>query len=349
MVWAAPMSKFKKLLNASILISIFSIVLVILFTVDSNTIDAIKGVKYEYIIAAASLHTFSYIIWGMRTKIMCQALGHDIPTIKAVEIVTSGTFVAAITPSSAGGEPARIHLLHRNKIPIGRASAVVIGERLMDAILLLSLVPFALFIFRDMLSSYQLDAAFILAETIVILVLALILYGMWKPEQTKRLIHFIVDRIAHILGKKTEATLSPILTRIDMELEHFHDSIWMFLTEGRKGLLYGAACTILFWMVEYAILPVILMGLDQTPSIIVVIAAQVLLSIIMVVPATPGASGVAEFGAMSLFSVFVTSSLLGITVIVWRALTFYMNLLVGSFVSVKILKDTDMIGKILGD
>ncbi len=343
------MSKFRKLLNASLLISILSIIVVLLFTVDSSTIDVIMGIKYEYIVAAAALHALSYVIWGMRTKFMCQSLGYNISALKTVEIVTSSTLAAAVTPSSAGGEPLRIHLLHKNEMPVGRATAVVIGERLLDAILLLSFVPFALFIFRDMLSNYQLDAAFILAEMIVISVLALIIYGMWKPEHTKRLIHFIVDRIAHVLGKKTEVTISPILARIDMELEHFHDSVCMFLTEGKKGLLYGAACTILFWIVEYTMLPVILMGLDQSPSLIVIFAAQVLLSIIMVVPATPGASGVAEFGAMSLFSVFVPSSLLGITVIAWRALTFYMNIFVGSFVSVKILKDTDMIGKLLGD
>ena len=343
------MSKFRKLLNASLLISILSIVVLLVFTVDSSTIDAIMGVKYEYIIAAAALHAMSYIIWGMRTKFMCQALGYNISVLKTVEIVTSSTLAAAVTPSSAGGEPLRIHLLHRNEMPLGRATAVVIGERLMDAILLLSIVPFALFVFRDMLSNSQLDAVFIVAEVLVISVFALIIYGMWKPEQAKRPIHFIVHRIAHIFGKRTEAVLSPILARVDLELEHFHDSVWMFLTEGRKGLLYGAACTILFWIVEYAILFVILMGLDQTPSLIVVFAAQVLLSVIMVIPATPGASGVAEFGAMTLFSVFVSSSLLGITVVAWRALTFYMNILVGSFVSIKILKDTDMIGKLLGD
>ena len=343
------MSKFKKLLNASLLISAFSTIVVLVLTVDSNTIDAIMGVKYEYIIAAAALHVLSYAIWGMRTKFMCQALGHNIDTLKSAEIVISSTLAAAVTPSSAGGEPLRIHLLHRNKMPVGRATAVVVGERLMDAILLLSMVPFALFVFRDMLSNYQLDAAFIVAEVLVISVFALIIYGMWKPEQAKRPIHFIVHRVAHIFGKKTEAALSPILARVDMEMEHFHDSVWMFLTEGRKGLLYGAVCTILFWIVEYTMLPVILMGLDQSPSLVVVFAAQVLLSIIMVVPATPGASGIAEFGATSLFSVFVTSSLLGITVITWRALTFYMNLLFGSFVSIKILKDTDVIGKLLGD
>ncbi len=343
------MSKLKKLLLASLLISILSIIVLLIFTVDTNTIDAIKEVKYEYIVAAAALHVLSYIIWGMRTKFMCQALGYSISTLKSVEIITSSTLVAAITPSSAGGEPLRIHLLHRSEIPLGRATAVVIGERLMDAILLLSIVPFSLFIFRDMLSNYQLDAVLIVAEILVISVFALIVYGMWKPEQAKRPIYFIVTRIAHLFGKKTESALCPILARVDVELDHFHDSIWMFLTEGRKGLLYGAACTILFWVVEYSILPVILMGLGQNPSIIVVFAAQVLLSIIMAVPATPGASGIAEFGAMSLFSVYVTSSILGITVITWRALTFYMNIFVGSFVSIKILKDTDMISKLLGD
>jgi hypothetical protein len=45
--------------------------------------------------------------------------------------------------------------------------------------------------------------------------------------------------------------------------------------------------------------------------------------------------------------VFVSSSLLGITVVVWRALTFYMNLLVGGFVSFRILKDTEIMKKLL--
>jgi hypothetical protein len=68
----------------------------------------------------------------------------------------------------------------------------------------------------------------------------------------------------------------------------------------------------------------------------------------MVIPATPGASGVAEFGATPLFSVFVTSSLLGITIVAWRALTFYMNIIVGSFVSARILKDTELMKKLIG-
>ncbi|BBL63291.1 Lysylphosphatidylglycerol synthase TM region [anaerobic digester metagenome] len=91
------------------------------------------------------------------------------------------------------------------------------------------------------------------------------------------------------------------------------------------------------------------MGLSNTPSILTAFAAQVLLAIIMIIPATPGASGVAELGAASIFSVFVDSSVLGITVLAWRALTYHMNLFIGGIISLKMIKDADLISKINGD
>ena len=91
------------------------------------------------------------------------------------------------------------------------------------------------------------------------------------------------------------------------------------------------------------------MGLSQTPSITTALAAQVILAVIMIIPATPGASGVAELGAASIFSIFVDSSILGITVLAWRALTYHMNLLAGGLISLKIVKDTIMIKKLTGD
>jgi uncharacterized protein (TIRG00374 family) len=94
-------------------------------------------------------------------------------------------------------------------------------------------------------------------------------------------------------------------------------------------------------------LPVILMGLNHTSISPVVYAVQVLLMVIIVVPSTPGSSGVAEAGAATLFSIFVPTYLVGIVVISWRAFTYYMNLLLGGFVSFKILKDTILVNDML--
>jgi glycosyltransferase 2 family protein len=65
-----------------------------------------------------------------------------------MKIILSSTFVARITPSSAGGELLRMHLLTKNGIPLGRTTAVILGERLLYAIFITSCLPFALFIMK---------------------------------------------------------------------------------------------------------------------------------------------------------------------------------------------------------
>ena len=178
-------------------------------------------------------------------------------------------------------------------------------------------------------------------------ILFLFLYGVWRPKSTKKAIHFIVRKIAPFVGTKTDSRLEMVLKKVDSELENFHNSIALLVKGNRKGLLVGITYTLMFWLTEFSLLYVVLLGLNQYPEPLVVFASQVLVMILMAIPATPGASGVAEFGATTIFSVFVSSSLLGITVIAWRALTFYMNLVVGSFVSFRILKDTEFMKKFL--
>ncbi|KKG07877.1 MULTISPECIES: flippase-like domain-containing protein [unclassified Methanosarcina] len=343
------MTRYKKWLIGSLVISAVSIALVTCLTFNSETIEALKRIKLEYILAAALLHISSYFIWGLRTRALCKALGYRISVLKVTEIVISGTFVAGITPSSAGGEILRVHGLTRNKIPLGKATAIVVGERLLDAIFIFSCLPFAFYVLGDILSNYEFDAAFLTVNFLVFVLLVFFVYGVWKPEKVKYVTHRLTGRLAPFFGKKTDAAVSHLMEQIDREIDHFHDSVRVFFSEGKRGLLWGIAYTVIFWTVEFSLLVLILMGLSRTPSIITVFAAQVLLAVIMVIPATPGASGVAELGAASIFSIFVDSSILGITVLAWRTLTYHMNLLIGGLMSLKIIKDMNMIKKLIGD
>ncbi|AKB17844.1 flippase-like domain-containing protein [Methanosarcina sp. WWM596] len=343
------MTRYKKWLIGSLVISAVSIALVTGLTFNSETVEALRRIKLEYILAAAILHISSYFIWGLRTRALCKALRYRISVLKMTEIVISSTFLAGITPSSAGGELLRVHGLSRNKIPIGKATAIVVGERLLDAIFIFSCLPFALYILGDILSNYEFDAALLTANVLVFVLLVFFIYGIWKPEKVKYVTHRLTSKIAPFFGKKTDAAVSHLMEQIDREIDHFHDSIRVFFTEGKRGLFWGIACTFIFWTVEFSILVLILTGLSQTPSILTAFAAQVLLAVIMVIPATPGASGIAELGAASIFSIFVDSSILGITVLAWRTLTYHMNLLIGGLMSLKVIKDMDIIKKMIGD
>ncbi|MEZ5333800.1 MAG: flippase-like domain-containing protein [Methanolobus sp.] len=341
------MNNIRKWLFISLFISLVSGLIVILFTFDAGTIEALAEIRPEYIIAAACVHALTYVIWGLRTHSLCKALGYNVGYMKSIEIVTSGTLAASITPSSLGGEPLRIHLLHGENIPLGKATAVVLGERLLDGILILTLAPISIYIIRGVLEDSVFDAMFLFAEAGLIFILFLTLYAMWRPEPTRKVVYFFVHKLAPVLGKKTDEALEKIIARVDSELEHFHDSISVLLNEGRRGLALGIFLTIAFWFVDFSMLYVILVGLNQNPSPILVFASQVIIMILIVIPATPGASGIAEFAGTTAFSLFTASSVLGIAVIAWRAFTFYMNILVGGFVSFKILKDADFIKKYL--
>ncbi len=341
------MNKVKKWLLISLFISLFSGLLIVLFTFDAETVNALMEIRPEYIVGAACVHALSYVIWGMRTRSLCRALGYDLSFVRSVEIVTSGTLAASITPSSFGGEPLRLHLLHSENIPFGKATAVVLGERVLDAILILTLAPVSIYIIRGILQDSVLDMVFVLAEAGLVFILVLTLYAIWKPEPTQKVVYFFVHKLAPILGKKSDAALEKVISRVDSELENFHDSISILLNEGRRGLGFGILYTIVFWIVDFSMLYVILIGLNLNPDPVLVYASQVIVMVLLVVPATPGASGIAEFAGTTVFSLFVSSSLLGIVIIAWRAFTFYMNLVVGGFVSFKILKDTEFIKNFL--
>jgi conserved hypothetical protein len=343
------MNRYKKWLLASLFISVASITLVTGLTFNSETIEALRAIKLEYILIAGLFHVLSYFVWGARTRAMCNALGYKVNYLKMVEIILSGAFVAGITPSSAGGEPIRLSMLHLNRIPLGKATAVVVGERLLDAFLIFSSLPVALYVMKNTLSNSKLNVALFATSLLALMALSFFIYGLWKPEKVKNIIRRITGRIAPLFGKQTDASISHLVEKVDREVDLFHESIWIFISKGKKGLLWGMFFTYLFWTVEFSLLILILAGLSQTPSILTAFAAQVFLAIVMVIPATPGASGIAELGAASIFSVFINASILGVTIIAWRALTYYMNLLLGGLVSLKVIKDMDLIKKLIGD
>ncbi|ADE35787.1 lysylphosphatidylglycerol synthase transmembrane domain-containing protein [Methanohalophilus mahii] len=341
------MNKFAKWLAVSFIISIITMVGVFIYTIDPKTTESLYNIRPLYLLAAASIHMMGFVMWSIRTKMMAGALGYHVSIKKSFEIVTSSSFLASMTPSSVGGEPLRIHLLQKDRMPVGSATAVVLGERVLDAIIILTAAPFALSLFGEVLGGGKLDSLLMFGQLFLFFILAILLYAIWKPHYTRRFLQWVVNKCSRLFGDDKKHVFCKISEKVDTELEEFHYSIFVFLKEGRWGLLAGILFTFAFWFIEFSMLPVLLMGLNQYPSAIIVYAAQVLLMIVVIIPATPGSSGVAEIGATTLFSVFVPTYVLGIVVVAWRALTFYLNLLVGGFVSFKILKDTVEVDELL--
>lgn len=357
----------------SLTISIAIIILILFLTINAETLEylSIHQIRYEFFFAAIGVNVIYWILWGVRLRILSNAIDKNVSISlwESTKIVIANLFLANITPSMAGGEPVRIHLLNKDGLSVGCATASVLGERLLDAIFLLCCVPFALLIFRRNIEIEALRIGITIAIGVFILAMIVFIYAIKNPDKTKSFLIFLGKKIDK-LARKKKTDSSKIVEKINREVDNFHDSMVLFLGKGRKDFLKAGIATVIFWSTGFMIPSLILLSLGLEPFIIESYAAQVLLIIIIMMPTTPGSVGIAEGGVAALYSVLIRQSLVtsghplvglvglnealivlvGVFVILFRFITYHMNLIGGAILQYRIFKSVasfsmDMIKK----
>jgi uncharacterized protein (TIRG00374 family) len=339
-------TKTKISILVSITLSISIIILILYFTIDAQTISYLSQTSFHYEFylffgLAILLNVMYWVIWGARVKVLSTVVDRKVKISlwESTKIVIANQFLAGITPSVVGGEPVRIYLLNRDGLSTGGATAVVIGERLIDAIFILILVPFGLFVFKDRINvqliSYGLSIGIIFFLTGIVLFALVLKY----PKKTRSLLCKISDKLSRFSKKKDQS--SSIVDWIGHEVDNFHGSMVMFLTKGKKSFLGAGGLTVLMWSTGFLIPSMILLGLGLPPFFVESYAAQALLMIIVMLPTTPGSSGVTELGMAALYGVILGAShqyLLGVFVLLFRFITYHMNIICGAIFQYRIFK-----------
>ncbi len=126
--------------------------------------------------------------------------------------------------------------------------------------------------------------------------------------------------------------------RADKEIDNFNDAVIKFVKSAKGGLLWGMLFTLLYWVSEILTASLILVGLGQPPLILESFVIQLILAILMMLPLTPGSSGIAEAGAYSMYALFIPASIVGIFVVIWRIVLYYFNIALGILSSLIIVR-----------
>ncbi|MDY0266577.1 MAG: lysylphosphatidylglycerol synthase transmembrane domain-containing protein [Methanimicrococcus sp.] len=337
------MVNYKKLFFISLTISILSAVAIIFLTTDAGTIESLKQIRVEYMILALGVQFLSYVLTARKTKFLLRSLGYHIRTRQALENVLTGILLASLTPASVGGEPVRILLLRKNtNVPVGKATAVIFMERFLDALFIFSALLPSLFILKSFLSKehgiWGVDTLLFIGIISLFFLLLILVYTILHPEFAKKISRKILIFAEKKAPEKHKSKINKMILISENEVDLFHSSFKRFVSVGKLNLLIAIFYTVSYWLIRYSILWLILLGLNVQPDLKLLFAAQVVLSIIMTIPATPGASGITEIAAYALYSLFVPSSLIGVTVIAWRAVTYYVNIIVGFLAGLKVIR-----------
>jgi len=340
-VGGLTLNGLRKWLAISLTFSIVSIIALLLYTITPGQLRSLIQIHPAFLTIALIFQFGSWLVWGARMKTLSDAAGGELSFRKSVEIVLSNLFAAAITPGHAGGEVTRVQLLRGCNLSIGDASAVVLGERMLDALFLGIAAPIAFVLFtRYVQSTAGIVALFGIAAVVFCLLFFILLYIMAKPRKVKAAVTKLQWLFVKVRGvDKADRAMQKALREIDV----FHNSSKRYLKDERRALAKGFLLTMAFWLLQFSIASLILVGLGSPPWILASFSAQTVLMMIAMIPLTPGNSGIAELSTATIYSVFVSTSILGIFILGWRLITYYLNIVVGGLVSIKILNDRNLV------
>lgn len=193
--------------------------------------------------------------------------------------------------------------------------------------------------FKDRIDVKLISYGLSIGIAVFIIGILLFALALKYPKKTKALLCKISEKMSRISKKKDYS--SSVVDRIGREVDNFHNSMILFLTKGKKSFLGAGCLTVMMWSIGFMIPSMILLALGLPPFFVESYAAQALLLIIVMLPTTPGSSGVTELGMAALYGVLLGASyqyLLGVFVLLFRFITYHMNMLCGAIFQYRIFK-----------
>jgi uncharacterized protein (TIRG00374 family) len=327
----------QKWLFVSVGFSLLVLVVILFFTINENTLTYIKEINPIFLLLAFMTHVLTMCFWAWRVQKMTGSLGYRIGFFYSLNLVFANLLAAAVTPAQAGGEPVRIHELYKADVPLGDATAIVIMERVLDGIALAALAAFSMIVLTDQWKSLGAVSEVMVYITWIFVAGCLFLFylAVRRPATVKRVVNWCTLLLTKTWeNKRVEA----LLTRADKEIDNFQGATIRFVHTAKGGLLWGMFFTLLYWVSEIITASLILVGLGQPPLILESFVIQLILAILMMMPLTPGSSGIAEVGATSMYVLFIPASIVGIFVVIWRVVLYYFNIALGIVSSLIIVR-----------
>jgi len=337
--WEVKLSS-RSWLALSVLFSLTVIIIVFATTFNQETIGYILNFNLFFLFLAIAFRLIALVIWGVRLQVMSGSLGYRVSLPHCVNMVLAGLLAGTITPGQAGGEPVRVHELYRSGVKLGDAVAVVIMERVLDGVILTLMGVILMTLMTQLFWSSFSPALYLLVIVAWILMISFIIIpvlAIWYPDMTKRVLMKLVN---WLIPKLSWWSSSPetLVELADREIDNLFMSMIRFTGNARLGLLGGGVTTGLFWVTEFLVASFIMMGLGLSPAVIESFFFQILIAIINMIPLTPGSSGITELSTTSLYALIIPTGMIGIFVLLWRFITFYLNIILGAIAGLAIFK-----------
>jgi uncharacterized protein (TIRG00374 family) len=323
-------------LRIFLIITIFAIVGVLIFTVEKETYYALARMVPLFLILTLFFALLHLYLDFLRLQVLTWALGKFISLKSSIEFTMGGLFLGAVTPFQSGGIPLQVYVLRREGFTIGEGTAVVLFRAILALGVVIVALPGIIYYYQIISTAQILKSILNYLFFFYIIALAFLFLILYRTENVRSTLH----RFGNFLRKKRivkSDRLREFVDRILDEVENFKQGIKLFFKAGKWKTLLSFFITLISMGIYFLIAPTLLYGLGVPVPVVKAAILQLVLTYLLVFTPTPGASGVAELGGFSLFSIICPKPLLGVYVLLWRFFSFYISVIIGGLVLIRMV------------
>jgi hypothetical protein len=337
--------QIKKGVILSVSVSITALILVMFLSQSKITIESFFQLDLNYFVLAGMLTLIFWLFRALKLQVLIRAMNGKIKLKNIFGIYLASAFVSHVTPSSFGGLPFQVYFLHKEGLPLGKATALSVLDSMLTIIFFMVTTPFLLFVWGEQLRlGSRFQSLFYLATILLTIFILVSLVLIFNAGRAKVFLNWLASR-RWVKSLFKEETLERFINFIEREIDFFNEGI-RILSGSWKDMFLAIVYTVLYWVFYLSLAPVLLAGLGVKITLPPVIIAQLVFNFIQPVIPTPGGSGGAELGFAYLFKFLVPGYLLAVFVAIWRFFTFYLSLIIGGIYFVKIVQGSDFVERV---
>ncbi len=309
-------------------------------------LQAMVTLRWGWVVLGVGLASLDWVGGGLRLWVLAR---HVYPTVTLSSSILAGgmnTWGGFLTPTQTGGGPVMIYTLKRYGVPLPEAMISSLMTFVSTVVFFAVAGPVALLLG----AGHSLEQHGILGHAFTLYDLFRLSLGAFIAIGVLMIVLFVFPGLARRLAQGLVSWLetrgSPRLASRVNELregvDRSHDCLVAFFRgRGWAALAAGVVLSTLAFANRLAAGYVVLRMLDIRGHFVDVILLQTLITFLLYFAPTPGGSGLAEVLSVAVMSIYVPRVLTPSYILLWRVITCYLTVGVGSVVFWRWLKGAE--------
>lgn len=315
-------------------LTILIIVLIGLFTVDVREMaKAFSQLNVKWLLACIACLMLYWLTDGILLHDITSYMYKREPLLHSLKVGILGLYYGALTPFATGGQPMQVVYMRRREMPVGTATCIVSVKFVVYELSLCAFYVVAMLL-RGADFYYNYNAVFWFTTLGFAINLAAVIFILLTIIN-KKLVLKIGGGLISLLSKiKIVRKKEKVLDNLDKSIEDYHSAA-AYISHHKLRTIGSFFISVInlafFFAVPYFIYRAF--GFAES-TLIEIITMQAFLYLAISFVPTPGGAGAAEGGFHFFFSTIFKSIPVFAPMLIWRFLTYYLMLIVGSILVV---------------